>query len=306
VLPPKEPSCEKKKPLAARVDEETVTGYVMLTKEKLKEEDQGIKIIVNGRKITKDFFGAYGDKSDRITGYLQADVLVEDLGGDKTSVRRSSSHWRQLYEKIASQLMEFNKEIKAIKEDKLPEKMMCEIQQEINDILKNFPELQDMAKKAGISLYGGVLVASPKGQTTAQSTEGTQQTEAAGEEGSGSGGGGEGTPAPGGENPQKAPIETGGNEHAAKVKKRKRGINILLRPDQRFKSEAWFSPGDGNVYVNSAFPTFKLAEKMYSKHYHVMRSSIDALLEYAADNGYITGKDIKAYRLDVYSKWGEH
>ena len=151
--PPPEIEYEKKRPLAVKVDGEPITGYVLVAKEKLAEEDQGIKIIVNGRKIMKEFFGVYGDKNDRITGYLHADIIIEDLAGDKTSIRRITSHWRQLNERIAGQLSEFMKEIGAVREEKLPEKMIKQIQIEINNILKSFPELQELARKAGISIF---------------------------------------------------------------------------------------------------------------------------------------------------------
>lgn len=301
VSPAREVEYEKKRPLAAKVDGESVSGYVLLSKEKLPEDDQGIKIIINGRKIMKDFFGVYGDKNDRVTGYLNADVLVEDIAGDKTSIRRISSHWRQLNEKIGTQLTEFMKEINAIREEKLPEKMFKQIQAEINNILKSFPELQELAKKAGISISGDILVPSQKGDVSTQLAQGSK-----GEHGEEAGsGGGAGIPVSPGEQLTKAPSDQSGDDKATKERKKRRGLNILSRPEAKVRSEAWFSLSEGIVIVNSLFPTYKKAERMGSMSYHMLRCGIEALLNYAAENGYINKTKLEDYRYEVFAKWGE-
>ena len=65
--------------------------------------------------------------------------LIEDLAGDKTAIRRISTHWRQLNERIAVQLTEFMKEINAVREEKLPEKMIKQIQIDNQQHLEKFP-----------------------------------------------------------------------------------------------------------------------------------------------------------------------
>jgi hypothetical protein len=299
--PPQEIEYEKKKPLATKVDGEPVTGYVILAKNELDEEDQGIKIIVNGRKITKDFFGVWGDKNDRVTGYLHADVLIGDLGGDKTAIRHATSHWRQLNEKVAIQLSEFMKEIKAVREEKLPEKEFRQIQLELNAILKNFPELQELAKKAGISISHEALFPMKRGEIPT-----VLEPRSTGEHGTEPGvGGGEGVPVKPGDLSNKAPSDTSGDKRATLRPRRRGGLNIYPRPEPEVKEEAWFSAGEGLIIANSSFPTFKKAEKTQSRSYHMVRVGLEALLNYAAENGYIKKDKFKEYRLDVLAKWGE-
>lgn len=299
--PPKEIEYEKKKPLAAKVDGEPVTGYVMLAKNELNEEDQGIKIIVNGRKITKDFFGVWGDKNNRVTGYLHADILIGDLAGDKTALRKTTSHWRVLNERVAAQLSEFMKEIKAVKEEKLPEKEFRQIQLEINSILRSFAELQDLAIKAGISLSQDALIPRAGGNIATMLEPGS-----AGEHGTESGsGGGEGIPVQPGDQSSKAPSEKPGDKSATKEQKRRRGLNIYPRSEPQVRDEAWFSPGEGIIIANSSFPTYKKAERMQSRAYHMVRVGLEALLNYAAENGYIKKDKLKELRFDVLAKWGE-
>jgi hypothetical protein len=118
-------------------------------------------------------------------------------------------------------------------------------------------------------------------------------------------GGGEGIPVQPGNQSNKAPSDKAGDKSATKERKRRRGLNIYPRPEPEVRDEAWFSLGEGMVIVNSSFPTFKKAERMQSRTYHMVRVGLEALLNYAADNGYIKKEKLKEYRFDVLAKWGE-
>jgi hypothetical protein len=301
VNPPPEIDYEKKKPLETKISGVDVTGYVFLAKERLNEEDQGIKIIVNGRKITKDFFGVYGSKNERITGYLHADILIDDIAGDKTSIKKGTSRWRQLSEAIGKQLIEFMKEIGAIREEKLPEKMIRQIQLEINDLLKHFPELQELAKRAGISISGDVLIPKQAGDISTKLEPGSQLDRGL-EPGSG---GGSGIPVQLGVLPNMASSNKAGEAKATTERRRRRGLVVWPRPEETVREEAWFSPGEGMVIVNSLFPTYRKAEKMGSLSYHMLRCAIEALLNHAVEIGIIDVEKIKEYRNNVLAKWGE-
>lgn len=301
VNPPSEIDYEKKKPLEAKVNGVDVTGYVFLAKEGLNEEDQGIKIIVNGRKITKDFFGVYGSKNEKITGYLHADILIDDLAGDKTSIKKVTTRWRQLSEAIGKQLIKFMKEIGAIREEKLPEKMIKQIHLEINDLLKHFPELQELAKRAGISLSGNILIPKYEGDISTKLETGSKLDRGV-EPGSGGGGG---IPLQPGTLPDIAPSNKTGETKAIAERRKRRGLIVWPRPEETIRKEAWFSPGEGMVIVNSLFPTYKKAEKMDSLSYHMLRCAIEALLNHAAEIGVIETEKLTEYRNDVLAKWGE-
>lgn len=299
VRPPSEVEYDKRVPLSAKVQGMEATGYVYLAKDKLNEEEQGIKIIVHGRKITKEFFGVYGSENERITGYLHADMLIEDLAGDKTSMRRNTSRWKKLGESVARQLGNFMKEIGAIREEKLPEKMFRRIQIEVNTLVRYFPELQELARRAGISFTGDVLIAKQGGDVAAKLEEGADLQRGT-EVGTG---GGAGVPVgPGGESHKAASSEPG-EEKAVKERRRKGGLNIISRPEPIMK-EAWFSP-EGIIVVNSLFPTYRKAEKMGSKEYHMMRCAIEALLNHAVKDGIIEKDKAESYSCEVFAKWGE-
>jgi hypothetical protein len=300
VGPPPEIEFDKRTPISVEVQGKKTSGYVYLAKEKLPREEQGIKIIVNGRKITEDFFGVYGSENERITGYIHADVLIDDLAGDKTSLKRNTSRWRQLSEGVAKQLSVFMKEIGAIREEKLPEKMFREIQLEVNTLIKYFPELQDLAKRAGISFGKDVLIPKQNGEVSAKMEEGADL-----QHGTSPGStGGSGVPVSLGDRTCMAPTDQSGDSAATK-RRRRGGMTVLARPEPTYMSEAWFSPGEGAIIVNSSFPTFKKAEKMGSKTYHMIRCAIESLIEHASRTGIIEKEKAESYRVQVLAKWGE-
>jgi len=299
VEPPQEVKYVKKKPLSFKFHGKEATGYVLLSEEDLAKDEQGIKIIVKGRKITEEFFGVYGSENERITGYLHADMLIEDLAGDKTSIKRNTSRWRKLSEGIGRQLSDFMKEIGAIREEKLPKNLVTQVHLEINSLLRHFPELQELARRAGVSFSGDALIPKRQGDLLAKLEEGSER-----EHGIEPGGrGGSGVPVSPGDEKNAAPSDDVGEDRAIK-RKRKRGLNIFPRPESGIRKEAWFSPGEGMIIVNSMFPTYKKAEKMNSLRYHMVRCGIEALLNRASEIGLIDREKLTEYRDDVLAKWG--
>ena len=256
VKPPIRVRWEKKMPLRINVNGEEATGYVYLAKEKLSEEDRGIAIIVHGRRISNEFFGVYGTKNDRITGYLHADMLINDLAGDKTSIRRKSGKWQKLKREAAKQLSKFMKEIGAIREEKLPKKTITWVHEEINKLIKHFPELQKLAIKPNKYVSKKVLIQKEEGKIPATLMEGAQRVSGT-EKGPGKGGK---VPAWVGEEKAKSPyLDSHGKSKAVKVKRKvKVGVRIDPRPFPGVLKEAWYSP-EGVIYVNTAFPSYKKA-----------------------------------------------
>lgn len=290
---------EKRKPIKTKVVRQLATGYVYLAKKPLSEEKRGISIIVHGRKILNDFFGVHGSKDDRITGYLHADVLIEEIAGDKTLIKRRY-RWRKLSEGIAKQLGGFMKEIGAIKEEKLPKDIIKHVHEEINKLIRHFPELQELARKIGISLGRDVLIPKKEGDVLTKLEEGAKRTR--GLEPS-SGKGGPGVPAGPGREPIKAPSGEAGEKRAVR-KRRRRGIHIVALPSPEIRKEAWFS-SEGIVVINSKFPTYTKAIKMRSLRYHMDRCVIEALLNFALETGIIKEEQATEYRTEVFAKWGE-
>lgn len=294
--------CEKKKPLRVKVGKQTATGYVCLAEEELDKEERGISIIVHGRKIIKDFFGVHGSKDERITGYLHADMLIEEVAGDKALIRRGAYKWRKLSERVAKQLGSFMEQIGAIRKERLAKEIIRHVHEELNRLIRFFPELQELAKKAGISISRGVLVPKKEGDVLTTMVEGSERTRGLEH---GLGGGGFGVPTSPGDESTKAPSGEIGEKRAIR-KKRRRGLSIVARPEPKMKKEAWFSP-EGVVIINSRFPTYTKAKEMGNAclKYHMDRCAIEALLNHALKNGIVKEEEATEYRNEVFAKWGE-
>ena len=300
---PVQPPClveyEKRRPIKTKVVGQQATGYVYLAKKPLGEEERRISVIVHGRKIMKDSFGVHGSKDDKITGYIHADMLIEDIAGDKTLIRRRY-RWRKLSQQTAKQLGDFMREIGAIREEKLSKDLIKHVHEEINKLIRSFPELQELAKKVGIFVGQDVLIPKVGGDVLTKLEEGSTRTR--GLEG-GSGKGGVGVPTGPGREPTKAPSDETGDKRAVK-KRRRRGLLIVARPEPEMLKEAWFSP-DGIVIINSKFPTYDKAKKLGSSRYHMCRCSIEALLTHAIENEIIKEEEAVDYRNEVLARWGE-
>lgn len=75
----------------------------------------------------------------------------------------------------------------------------------------------------------------------------------------------------------------------------------------KVRKDAWFSEGDGNIWINNATPSYKKAARwgVEVKRYHVLRSSIDALLEWVVINKKMTLAESFDARTELLRKWGE-
>jgi len=299
--PPDMPRWEKKEKLKIKVNGEEATGYVFLAKRKLPEEYRGIAVIVHGRVILREFFGIYGSMNDRITGYIHADMLVNYLAGDKTKIKWCGK-WRKLRMEISKQLSAFMKKIGAVRSEKLPKKTMKWLHEEINKLIKHIPELQELAVKSSRTLEKKVLIQKNEGKEPAALIEGAQKVPGT-EIGPGRGGK---VPAWTGNKKIRSPrLDEHGKDRATTVKRKvKVGIEIRPRPVPERSEEAWYAP-EGVVIVNTSFPSYKKADMLGFRDYHILRCSIDALLRYALANGIIKVEDYDKYYNYVFAKWGE-
>ncbi|MGC9202952.1 MAG: hypothetical protein ACP5HX_09835, partial [Thermoproteota archaeon] len=299
---PTEIDFEKKKEIEdIRVGNESISGKIFYTKKAIEnEEDRGIKIIVHGRYITTENFGVIGTKSDRITGYVHADALIDELAGDKTQVRKNSNKWRKLSQEISKQLSDFLKEIGETEEKELPKELMKKVHEELNKLLRQIPEFQKVATTKKPS---EVLIQKEQGEVPVSMSRGSQRVPGT-EKGPGSGAGVSVTP---GTEEREAPSGEIGSQRATRQKRKiKKGIEMKIVSVPNEKREAWFSPGESVVYINASFPTYNKAVKEKASAYHILRCAIEALLRYVCENEEIDNvKKFEEKRNEILSLWGE-
>jgi hypothetical protein len=299
VPPPQQPKIIDKEVLKATIAGEDITGYVFLTEEKLPQEERGINIIVRGRAITRDSFGIdFGEKNDRITGYIHADLLLPDLYGDKTNFKRTG-RYRSLVAKLSQKLYKFAERIGAVKTPEPVGDVIKKVYKDLNELLKNFPELHELFKKTG-GIHQDQFM--PKKGGDILSTLGEGMTRERGIEPGEKGG--SGVPHGPGNEKGKAPTGEAGEKGAIR-KRRKGGLEIRPIKDPG-REESWFSP-PGVVFVNQLFPTYLKAEKYGKKTliYHVGRVALEGILTYVVEQGYVEENEAKNFKMNVLARWAE-
>lgn len=296
---PEKPEYEHKQAIWTDVDGERATGKVFIANDTLPENQRGIAIIVCGRKIMRDNFGIYSKADDRLTGYLHADMLYTAVKTDKTQISRSSSSWDKLSKGICKQLGEFMRKVGILEEKGLDRKDMAFVNKELAKILVDFHVLNPYK----FEVRKDVLIEKASGETLVILGEGSQPVRGT-EEGPGRP---SDIPTAPGEEPREGPVKgTGKKRGTTKKRKAKSGPEIGEVNSPEVKKEAWFSEGEGKVWINNAKSSFKKAERWgrKAKRYHVLRCSLDALLEWALRNERINLDKYLDMRTELFLKWG--
>ena len=297
VDPPQSPDIRYKENVTVKIKGEKITGKFFFTRDPLPEEERGIAIIVYGRLICREYFGMI---SDKITGYLHADILEKAVAGDKTSIRRTSPEWRELTQKISKKLAEFMRKVGVLKEEPEIKEDLKIVNTQLAKILKDFPELNPMKFEIVENVLierseGGILAKLEKGSQTVKGTQGKE-------------GEGHGVEVKPGKDRKKALSKDMGDLSAIEKKRKiKSGpqVRFVTKPDIR--KEAWFSEGEGIVYINRAAPSYKKADKLGTRvrQCHEIRCAIDALLEWAVRAERINQNEYFDVRTELFFKWGE-
>lgn len=305
VYPPEELDYEKKKALSAKVGNERIGGKIYLLKDDL--EDSGIDIIVLGRKIDRISFGVYfGNKRDRIYGFIHANSLWRSLRGDKTNIDMRTSEWKELQKKIAPQLQKFANEIGVSrKDDATPGNIVKNVNKTINKLVGNIPELAEVATNPIKPKSKDSLFIDSEGEIDSTMAEGAEIV-------SGTFGGdseGKGTPISSDELPTDAPVEEKKGDFKSRKEKRKiKKGGIETKPSAHLEEdiEARYYPGEGLVLVNLNFPTYRKAESFGQKtlEFHMAKCAIEVLVDYCKDIGVVEEKEAKEFKMEVLKSWG--
>ncbi|GEM_PF-1796546 len=264
----------------------------------------GILVIVNGRVIKSD---AFGQMTDKLTGYIHADLLASEVTADKTTIRPSSL-WYEFRKKVGAELDKMLEDAGETGEASWSPQVARALSKELNSVVRDFEtyfgEFNARSREHRAhegAPGGGQAGARPgAGPTGVNATAGIFASAGAGSAAvisAGVGTAGEGS----------SP-ETAG-KHAA-GRKRKFGLSIMptFRPD--LAKEAWFNFSEATVYVNTSFPTYERAAASKNKTvvtYHCLRCAFDALTEFIMKEKKFT-KDIDQFfnqRSEILTKWCE-
>lgn len=302
-----EPAYDKKKPVGIKIeDAEEATGYLYYLKKGYDEQsglsllgEVGVAVIVHGRVIKVDKFT---QPTDKVTGYIHANALEDDVSGDKTTIR-PSSRWQKLRRAVSGEISVLLKE--AGEEDKFnPSDLVREINKEINSVIKDMDEFSDFASPD--QGYRVALRKNPAGSEHASLAQTGHLASNA------SSGGDKNSPVAGGSQ-QLAPLQQDpqGQINAEKKEKRSKSKVQVLPTQKPGGEECWYTFKDGylTVFVNSEHPLYKKAENESQKtlRFHMTRCAFEALGRYIAEER----KAIREYtgvaneRERLIKKWQE-
>ena len=288
----KKEKIEKRKRFDFRFGGHNIKGFFIKSKRKIPEEFQGISIVVWGKTVTREWFKQYPLESEKFTGMVLADYLIDVIRTSKSDFDRTSMLWKKFHGKMGKVFLEWLDEIgarpklpKSIPEDRLTR----ELEKSINDILK-MPEFQDLANIVFQNLmkkYVGIK--SNLGDRKGKITEGRQPTTGTigkGEEGSG-------VDTIGPEAGEGITESEKGDEPIERVRRRvKGGIRIGYDDQPNEKSEGWIgidpNTGQQAIIINTGHPSWKIAEGLsfqakaeHVKVYHLLRTVVNTLAEEA-------------------------
>jgi hypothetical protein len=301
-IEPQIPPYEKKKSIKIKIGTNEATGKIFFAKKGFDDDFDKIKIIVYGRRILDDTFGI--PTNNKISGYIHADMLYKIVATDKTAVQRTTPMWRNFAKEGGKFLSEYLKEVGELKEDTaMDADLLKHLHDEINNTLKQFPDLFGEFRAGTNKISKPVLIPDPDGEMRAMLLPGGQETL-----GNFTGpGNGDGVSVEGIDNPVDAPQDIKGiTPTTRKHRKVKVGVQIRHRPFQGSNREAIFDYANSTVWINTEFPTFRKAAGQNKKvvEYHTVRCIFDALLEHVITaKGKTNIKDFLDYRADILSKW---
>jgi len=294
---------EDKKLLKLKIEDRSIGGRFFLAKKDLEGELGGkIAIIVFGRLITRESFGL---STKRITGYVHADILADIVAADKTNFKRATRKWRKFSSCIAQELSKFAKKHGLIPEEGglLDRNFMRRINEQVNRVLKNFPNLEQLGIIGTRREWAKVLIEQETGdkpviiiQQGSQRTEGTI------------GGPGEGDRVPirPGLEDEKAPVDREKAKRRAKEEKRriKRGIEVFPTPIGSNR-EAWFDLGERRVIVDTEHPSYKAVSRhAKTREYYTIRCALEAILDYLLENEQINPSEYLNLKQEMMLTWG--
>lgn len=302
---------EKKEKFNFKDGSHYIRGYFIKSKKPLPEDFQGIHIVVYGKKVREEWFKQYPIESEKITGLVLADYLVEILRTSKSDFDRTSMLWKKFYVKMESVLFEWLDKIgarpKPPKIDLTEDRSTRELEKSINEILK-MPEFRELTENIFQNLIKRrVAIRSIKGNEMGSLTDGMQKTTGT----LGGPGSGERVETEGPEEGKGYREDEKGDEPIERVRRRVRaGIHIGCDNKPNELQEAWVGidphTGREGVIINTGHPAWKVADGLsfqgkaeHVRIYHILRTVITTLVE---ESGVENPKKIIANILDRWFK----
>jgi len=229
-------------------------GYVLKSSRKLSEEERGIGISTYGKVIKRgwDWLMLNAKNPDEVTGLVEVPELAECLTTNKSDFRK----------------------------DRGLRRLGREIQQIIQNLAYNFPELDELFPKTRREKKVQGVIPDTDAQLVARETLGVESMTGT----MGGGGTGEGIEAAPGDTPEmrlevsESP-EKRGRVHTGRI--RRSGIQVAFDEDPQKGVLGWLI-GD-TIYINRAHPAYAKAKERGVETYHYLFTIAWVLSQYIED-----------------------
>jgi len=265
-------------------------GYVLKSSRKLSEEERGIGISTYGKVIKRgwDWLMLNAKNPDEVTGLVEVPELAECLTTNKSDFRKDSAHLKKYYKYRKAIQRAVLKELERIGEAPVPQEKVerglrrlgREIQQIIQNLAYNFPELDELFPKTRREKKVQGVIPDTDAQLVARETLGVESMTGT----MGGGGTGEGIEAAPGDTPEmrlevsESP-EKRGRVHTGRI--RRSGIQVAFDEDPQKGVLGWLI-GD-TIYINRAHPAYAKAKERGVETYHYLFTIAWVLSQYIED-----------------------
>jgi hypothetical protein len=297
-LQPVQNKLDNQKRMAVTVRNRTkAMGFFGLAKGELEESLQGIAICTFGKVIERTWFKKEPLDKHKITGWIEAPYLIEAVTTDKCRFQKGNKTWEGFFRKAQSEFGRWLEETGLSEKPSEKRAGFSNIEREINQILRNIPELTFFGARS----KKDVAIPDKDGEPR-EMGEGTQMVKGT----EGGEGEGQGISAFPGDDSGEAPtLDLGEGVSATPYQRTIRGgIGFAYEARTELTKEARF---DGEtVYVNLAHPAYKRAEREKVLIYHIIKSVALSLVEFTLEKDTEPSYQ-KAFDLaqTFFRLWGE-
>ena len=270
-------------------------GVLVLSKNKLPEEHQGIALTTHGKVITRLTFGLSPADADKITGWIEIPELVKCLTLNKQdfmSHGQLGQRFRRLRDQAKKIYSEWLSEIGRNVDQKEIRNAPRRLENELAELAKLVPEIDLLL---GRRTEARIPIRSPNGVETAEESQGTLLTDGPGSAGSGEGD----IPVDIGSEDGKSltPAAAGAIPIKRRNRKTRKGPRVQLVREPRRSDMSWID--SESVMINIAHPAYAKSQRERQVRYHQRNAALIALCDAASDTA-----GLKLLKVAL-SRWGK-
>jgi Histidine kinase-, DNA gyrase B-, and HSP90-like ATPase len=260
----------------------------------------GIMLCTYGKVIERTYLKKEPHDREQIFGWIEAPYLIEAVTTDKCRFQKGNKRWETFFRRAQSEFTAWLEQHQLVERaPRKPTGSFVTQEREINNIIKNMPELAMFAthakQDAAVLLPGGELVSSgqrvPPPPLDADEADGRGESESE----------------PNLEEENKRQVLTAlGDTVPGEIRPRviRGGVHLMEVERDDKSEESWF---DGTtVTINQAHPAYRKAAQSGNLNYHIFKCVALSLIEFTMENDPEPNyRKVLDLQRKFFSLWGE-